>query len=197
MAVDKATSLDELNISVGALLEVAAGARWIRHPVAHATIIELASSYGLLIDAREWLAFRSLFADPVRIDLSSVNGSSPATLSIDDYVKTMARNMALFDSTQHLFSNYIVRFPSGSTNNAYGIFNGIAHHVLNDHDGSHMLSMGVRYSALFSRQLYGKPWRFRSLKIEQLWASGAWDRVRRGSRGDAGPAAAVASRAGT
>ena len=151
---------------------------------ARTAIVDLTSRYALCLDSRDREGLTRLFTDPVSIDLSSVNGSAPATLAINDYLAMMARNMGVFDSTQHAFSNHLVGFDHERPEEAaYCLFYGVAHHLLPGPDGPDLLVMGVRYTATVVCLVRGRGWRIQALKIERLWTSGAWQRLRRAADG--------------
>ena len=147
---------------------------------ARTAIVDLISRYALCLDSRDEEGLGRLFTDPVSIDLSSINGSTPATLAIGDYLAMMARNMGVFDVTQHAFSNHLVRFDDERPDEvAHCLFYGSAHHVLPGPDGPDVLVMGVRYMATVVSPASRQGWRIQALRIERLWASGAWHRLRR------------------
>lgn len=151
---------------------------------ARTAIVDLTSRYAMCLDSRDAEGLARLFTDPVSIDLSSVNGSAPATLAIANYLAMMARNMGVFDATQHAFSNHLVAFDDERPEEAaHCLFYGTAHHVLPGPDGPDMLVMGVRYTATVFCPVPRRGWRIQALRIERLWASGAWQRLRRPTEG--------------
>lgn len=155
---------------------------------ARTAIVDLTSRYALCLDSRDGAGLARLFTDPVSIDLSSINGSVPATLPIDDYLAMMVRNMGVFDGTQHAFSNHLVSFGDERPEEvAHCLFYGSAHHILPGPDGPDILVMGVRYTATAVCPDPRQGWRIAALRIERLWASGAWHRLRRPGDGGSMP----------
>lgn len=70
-------------------------------------IIELVNRFGMAIDLRDWESFRSLFANPVEFDYSSI-GETAGTLQPDDIVSTARRDLGGFQATQHMITNHQV-----------------------------------------------------------------------------------------
>lgn len=161
--------------SLHALLEVPLPAERL---AARTAIIDLTSRYALCLDTRDWAGLGRLFTDPISIDLSSVNGSAPTTLAINDYLAMMARNMNVFDGTQHVFSNHLVSFSDERPEAAAQcLFDGTAHHLLPGPDGPDILVMGVRYTSTAVCPVLGQGWRIQALVISRRWASEAWQRL--------------------
>lgn len=147
---------------------------------ARTTIVDLTSRYAMCLDNRDYEGLARLFTDPVAIDLSSVNGSAPVTLAVHEYLALMARNLGGFKATQHAFSNHLVSFDDERPDEvAHCLFDGLAHHVLPGADGPDLLVMGVRYTAVVVCRVHRQGWRIGALRIERLWASRAWHRLRR------------------
>lgn len=65
--------------------------------------------YAYGIDLRDWVLYRSIFADEVTVDFSSYNrGGGPRTLSADDWVAGLVPLFTGLDASQHSMSNPLV-----------------------------------------------------------------------------------------
>jgi hypothetical protein len=68
-------------------------------------IDRLVVDYARGIDDRDWVLFRTVFADECDVDFRSWSGVAPATIDSDLWVKATRRVLGAFDATQHLMTN--------------------------------------------------------------------------------------------
>jgi SnoaL-like domain len=74
-------------------------------PDVHAAIARLTFDYARGIDDRDWVTFRSVFADTCEVDFRSWSGAPAATMASDVWVHAVRSVMGGFDATQHLMTN--------------------------------------------------------------------------------------------
>ena len=71
-------------------------------------IADVVASVAYLADARDWDALRTLYADSVRVDYTSLNGGEPATVQADELIASWRGLLPGFDATQHLLGPVLV-----------------------------------------------------------------------------------------
>lgn len=69
-------------------------------------ITELSYRYAAGIDHRDWMLYRSIFADVCTIDFSSWSGRPAADMAADDWVDAVRSVNGNFDATQHIMTNH-------------------------------------------------------------------------------------------
>ncbi|HEY8479104.1 MAG TPA: nuclear transport factor 2 family protein [Spirillospora sp.] len=72
------------------------------------SIIETCTRMAWHADRREWDRLRTLFADEVRLDYTSLNGGEPGTLTPADIVAGWRDALGAYAATQHLITNHLV-----------------------------------------------------------------------------------------
>jgi hypothetical protein len=60
-------------------------------------------------DARDWAAVRTLYADSVRVDYTSLAGGAPATVAADALIAGWRELLPGFERTQHMLGPVVVR----------------------------------------------------------------------------------------
>src|SRR5262249_41691831 len=75
-------------------------------------IVDVVVQYATGIDTRDWELYRSCFTDPCEIDFSSWSGRPAAVMPADQWVDMVRARNGGFESTQHMSTNYVVRFES-------------------------------------------------------------------------------------
>ena len=68
-------------------------------------IDRLVVDYARGIDDRDWVTFRTVFADVCEVDFRSWSGAAPATMDSDLWVQATRSVLGGFDATQHLMTN--------------------------------------------------------------------------------------------
>lgn len=71
-----------------------------------AAIARLTFDYARGIDDRDWVVFRSVFADSCDVDFQSWSGAPPAVMASDVWVQAVRSVTGAFDATQHLMTNH-------------------------------------------------------------------------------------------
>ena len=79
------------------------------HPMTdQQAICETVYRYGYALDNRDWVLYRSVFADTVHFDFSTYSGRPPIDMRADDLVASAALLFAGFAATQHTMTNPLV-----------------------------------------------------------------------------------------
>ncbi len=76
---------------------------------AFSAVARLTIDYARGIDDRDWVLFRSVFADACAVDFSSWSGAPAATMASDLWVQAVRSITGAFDATQHLMTNLALR----------------------------------------------------------------------------------------
>ena len=129
-------------------------------------IIELISQFGMAIDLRDWESFRSLFADQVEFDYSSI-GEVAGTLDPDDIASNARKDLGGFQATQHMITNHQMEL---SDNDATCYAHVRAMHFLPNDQGESLLEMGGYYTAVLIRT--DSDWKIQRWKFTVLWSRG-------------------------
>lgn len=79
------------------------------YSAAHSAITQLTVDYARGIDDRDWVMFRSVFADACAVDFSSWSGAPAATMASDLWVQAVRSITGAFDATQHLMTNLVLQ----------------------------------------------------------------------------------------
>lgn len=74
-------------------------------PDVHAAIARLTFDYARGIDDRDWVVFRSVFADVCEVDFRSWSGAPSTAMASDVWVQAVRSVTGAFDATQHLMTN--------------------------------------------------------------------------------------------
>jgi hypothetical protein len=130
-------------------------------------IVELTSSVGLLVDARDWDAAQGLFHETVDVDYTSLNGGEPASVSSADLVAGWREMLDRLDATQHLIANQVVSVDGDEANAAANV---TATHVRPNAAGGPHWVVGGRYDFGLRRTEGG--WRISALTLTVAWATG-------------------------
>ena len=72
-----------------------------------AAISDTILRYATGIDRRDWLLYRSIFADTIEIDFSSWSGLK-TRMPADDWVAMVRETLSGFDATQHNITNHVI-----------------------------------------------------------------------------------------
>lgn len=134
-------------------------------------ILQLTSSLGLLIDARDWDGLRDLFVDRIDFDYTSLFGGTPQTIAASDLLEGW-RVVESLDATQHLIGNQVVELEvdGAESNRAWCAANVQATHVSAGAIGDPAFTVGGRYDIGLRRTTDG--WRISALKLTVLWTTG-------------------------
>lgn len=72
------------------------------------TVIRTVNQVGARADAKDWEALRSLFADEVYVDYTSVAGGEPGVVKADDLVAGWMIGLGQFEVTKHRVGKHVV-----------------------------------------------------------------------------------------
>ena len=70
-----------------------------------AEISDVQLRYATGLDSRDWPLFRSIFADEIETDFSSVFGGEPRKVSADRWTEAARRSVGGLAATQHMITN--------------------------------------------------------------------------------------------
>ena len=132
-------------------------------------IADATNSVATLADVHNWEALRSVFADDVAVDYTSLVSGEPATLWADDLIENWRAALSGYDATQHVVvvTNHLVRVNgNGATCSAYVV----ARHYLLNYKGGDLWTLGGRYDYRLVRAPEG--WKVNATKLTVLWAEG-------------------------
>lgn len=123
------------------------------------------ASVAALADGRDWAKLRTVFADQVDVDYTSVGGGKPAVISADALVAGWKEGLTHYRQTKHNFSSFDVKV-SGDT--AIANFTGQATHVKDD---KARWSCGGDY--VFKLKRSGDGWLITAARFDMKWEQGA------------------------
>lgn len=118
-------------------------------------------------DAKNWETIRTLFADEVHFDYTSVAGGTPARLKADVIVTGWREGLGRYRETKHNFSDIAVKVEG---DRATGTFSGQATHLRDENGKEHRWSCGGNYTYGFTRTPQG--WKITSAKFDMKWEQG-------------------------
>ena len=128
-------------------------------------IIQLINQFGMAIDLRDWESFRSLFAEEVEFDYSSI-GEVAAVLCPEDIVDHARQDLGGFQTTQHQITNHLIELNGDEAMCQAHVR---AYHFLPNDQGGSALEMGGYYTAKLIRM---ENWKIKSWQFSVLWSHG-------------------------
>ncbi|WP_251096506.1 nuclear transport factor 2 family protein [Streptomyces sp. Caat 7-52] len=137
------------------------------HHMERQAVVEVCTRMAWHADQREWEALKTVFADDVRLDYTSLNGGEPAVLSPGRIVDAWARVLGGFDATQHLITNHLVTL-AGDTAVCTASFQ--ATHRLAEPFGAPLWTLGGTYR--FDLVRTGGQWKISGVLMTAAWADG-------------------------
>lgn len=129
-------------------------------------IVELINQFGMSIDLRDWTKFRSLFAESVEFDYSSI-GEVAGVLQPAEIASTAQQDLGGFQATQHMITNHIVEFLEDSATSYAHVR---AQHFLPNDRFDSMLQIGGYYHARLIP--VDSNWKIKGWKFTILWSVG-------------------------
>jgi hypothetical protein len=106
-------------------------------------VAECMYRYATGVDTRDWLMYRSLFADEVEVDFSSfAPGLAPRTMAADHWVAGLKPLFGGLAATQHMMSNPLVELDGDRAQITMYVR---AHHVLDPDDPESYYTIGGYY----------------------------------------------------
>lgn len=130
-----------------------------------AAIVDLKYAYAHGVDQRDWVLYRSIFADRIEIDFFDWAGIRDVW-DADLWVETVKSTLAPFDATQHAFSNPLVTLHGDS---ATCVTTMTARHVL----GEEAQILGGYYTERMDRTATG--WKIAACGLKITWEEGDRD----------------------
>ncbi|MCE7000661.1 nuclear transport factor 2 family protein [Saccharothrix sp. S26] len=130
-------------------------------------VVEVCTRMAWHADRREWEALKTVFADEVRLDYTSLDGGEPVVLSPERIVAGWSGVLGGFDATQHLVANHLVTLH-GDTAACTASFQ--ATHRLADPFGAPLWTLGGVYR--FDLVRTDGEWRIRGVVMTAEWADG-------------------------
>jgi hypothetical protein len=126
-------------------------------------VVDTVYRFAAAIDGRDWVAYRSVFADEITIDYSSYRPDSIGRMAADDWVARGTRLFPGLDATQHcLFNPRATIDVDGATCETYVR----AEHVL---DGA-FYTIGGHYTHRLRRDAEG--WLINHVTLRVAWTQG-------------------------
>lgn len=143
--------------------------------VDRAALVDLVSSYAILMDRREWGLYRAIFADELNISFPDWTSGPTSTVSADEWVYIVRRTLTGYRSTHHLLANHLVEL---SADTAIVHSHMTARHVFSDDEEEFL---GGYYAHHAVRQ--DGRWKLCGVHLTSTWDKGprelfqrAWDR---------------------
>jgi hypothetical protein len=135
--------------------------------IARAEISDVVHRYATGVDRRDWVLYRSIFADEADFDFTTWSGGEPRRLAADQWVAGVRDALSGFDATHHLSSNH-VHTIEGETATCVSYM--AARHYLVDAGGRRMQSLGGFYANRLRRTAGG--WKIEACKLTVTWEVG-------------------------
>jgi 3-phenylpropionate/cinnamic acid dioxygenase small subunit len=125
-------------------------------------IQDLFTAYAAAVDARDWDAFKSFFADGAVLDYTAFGGPRG---SADDAVQWLDRAMRVIAASQHLISNITVKVDGDEATARSSVFSPL---VIGEGDRKEVMLNGGTYSDRLRRTEDG--WRITERIAQLAWA---------------------------
>jgi hypothetical protein len=137
------------------------------------SIAETLYLYALGIDTKDFILYRSIFADHVETDFSSYEGSSvtePSQLTGDEWVDRVQPLFTGLNATQHSMTNPMVEITGDSATCRMYMQ---AHHVFEPDNENSWFTLGGYYNdSLVRSDLSPTGWLLTGVKLTILWRKG-------------------------
>lgn len=139
----------------------------LRSLLDRAGVIDAATRVAVLADARDWRALRTVFADEVDVDYTSLVGGEPQTMLAEALISGWRAALSGYDATQHAVTNHLASLDGdGAACSAHVV----ARHYLLNYRGGDFWTLGTRSDHRLVR-VEGR-WKIASIKSTLLWAEG-------------------------
>ncbi len=126
-------------------------------------VVETVYGYAWGVDRRDWVGYRSILADEVRMDFSSWNGQPAATYRADEWVAHLQPLFRGLDASQHSMTNPRVRLDGDRAECDMYV---VADHVL----GDRIFTVGGYYNDTLVRR--GGRWLLSGITLTTEWQRG-------------------------
>ena len=141
------------------------------------SVAETVYRYAYGIDTRDFVLYRSIFADEVAIDFSSYSGQPASTMSADAWVARLQPLFRGLDATQHTMSNPLVDI---NNDHARCRMYMQAIHILDPSDSEAWFTIGGYYDDTLVR--HGAGWLITGVTLTVLWRQGDPEIMKRAVR---------------
>jgi len=129
-------------------------------------VLATASRMALLTDARDWSSLVNVFADPVDVDYTSLDGGEPVRISSHELVDQWRDSLSRLDATQHLIGSAYAEI-NGDTALVTCAVTGT--HRRTTSSGGQLWTVGGHYDIAMRRD---DGWQISSLRLRVAWATG-------------------------
>ncbi len=119
------------------------------------------------VDAKDWAACRSYFADTIDVDFTSLAGGSPARIPSDDLVGAWRRNLYAEKQSHHMRSNHRVTIDG---DRAEVFSKGYAFNMLPSRVGSDLWEVWGDYRHTLVRTASG--WKVSAMALSVTYSQG-------------------------
>ena len=143
------------------------GALTVETLLARAEISDIVNRYATGIDRRDWVLFRSCFADEVELDFISWSGGEVRTSGADEWTAGVEGGLSGFDATHHVSTNHVHQIDG---NEATCVSYMMALHYIVDGDNRTMHAIGGYYTNRLRRGADG--WRIHACRLTVTWEMG-------------------------
>lgn len=140
----------------------------LRSLLDRAGVIEAATRVAVLADARDWRALRSVFADEVDVDYTSLVGGEPQIVRAEDLISGWRAALSGYDATQHVVTNHLASVDGDGAACSSCV---VARHYLLNYKGGDLWTLGGRHDYRLLRDPTGS-WKVSATKLTVLWAEG-------------------------
>ena len=131
-------------------------------------VAETVYRYATSVDRRDWVLYRSLFADTVTIDFSSYSPDlPPRQMSADQWVAGMLPLFTALAATQHSMTNPLATIDGDTAAITMYVR---AHHVLDPTDPASWYTIGGYYDDTLAR-IDGR-WLLTGVRLTVTWRAG-------------------------
>ncbi|GIT93186.1 hypothetical protein JANAI62_36700 [Jannaschia pagri] len=160
-------------LTVAALTSAPALATVVGEPVTadtlldRAEMIRIADALDAAVDAKDWTAARSLFADQITVDFTSLVGGEPATIPADGLIAGWSSNLTADKTSFHLRGNHRIAFdgPDTAVMHSHGYaWNRMEAGALPENGGEALWEVWGNYTHEFARGADG--WRITGMVFE-------------------------------
>jgi hypothetical protein len=131
-----------------------------------AAITDVVNRYATGLDRRDWPLLRSIFADEIDMQYSSV-GIKPGRYSAEKWVRSSEVLFAGFGATQHTLTNHAFEFHGDA---ARCVAYMRAEHFIEDAPSDNRWTIGGYYVVDLKRGSSG--WRIHAMELHVTWQTG-------------------------
>ncbi len=133
-----------------------------------AAISDVFHNYACGVDTRDWKLFRSLFADDLEADFTSM---APANMfhGADKWCEWVRRSINALDATQHIITNHVHRIEGDKSQSQSYLQ---AQHVLRGQDGAPDMHYLIGGYYKYDMVRAGAEWKIKRYSLNITWQTG-------------------------